>query len=280
MIKNSKVAIGAALAGAFVLGATVIAFSSAQQSASEPAQSQSHAPATNLETVFSDLEEDDIRAIIRDYLMTNPEIIIDSVNEYSARERLRAETKANDVAAANLSALLSPESSFVTGKNPEKAKVALIELYDYHCSFCKRATPIIKDIVLKDPDVKVVFRELPILREESGYAAAVSLAARDQGKFTELHFAMMDASGVLTKDRVAALAKKEGIDIGKVEKRIEQPDIGKAISGNHDLAAMMGIEGTPAFIVAATDGSYVEVINGFRPDDLKEKIAAAKKAHK
>ena len=279
MIKSSKIAIGAALAGAFVLGATVIAFSSAQQSA--PTEDmQSHAPARNLETAFSDLEEEDIRKIVRDYLMTNPEIIIEAVNEYSARERLRAETQANDVAAANLDALLDPATSYVTGKNPSKAKVAVVELFDYHCGFCKRATPIIKDIVKKDADVKVVFRELPILREESGYAAAVSLAARDQGKFSELHFAMMDASGVLTKDRVATLAKKEGVDISKIEARIEQPDISAAISGNHDIAAQMGVEGTPTFIVASIDGSYVEVINGFRPDELKEKIAAAKKASK
>ncbi|GJL95148.1 MAG: hypothetical protein DHS20C05_15530 [Hyphococcus sp.] len=283
MIKSSKIAIGAALAGAFVLGATVIAFSSAQQSApAEDMQSHSPAytPAANLDTAFSDLEEEDIRKIVRNYLMTNPEIIIEAVNAYSAREQLRAETQANDVAAANLGALLDPATSYVTGKNPGKAKVAVVEMYDYHCGYCKRATPFIKDIVKKDADVKVVFRELPILHEESGYAAAVSLGARDQSKFIELHFAMMDASGILTKDRVAALAKKEGVDISKIETRIEQPDISAAISGNHDIAAQMGVDGTPTFIVAAIDGSYVEVVSGFRPDELKEKIAAAKKASK
>lgn len=270
---NAKVAIGAALAGAFALGALVIAYSAGQE---QPAQSK--APPKQASTSFSDLEEEEIRRIVYDYLMEHPEVIIEAVNAYSARERALAQDRARDVATARLPELLDPEHGFTAGKDPEKAKVAVIELYDYHCGFCKRAAPLVKDMTASDSQVKVVFRELPILREESDYAAEMSLASREQGAFLDYHFAMMDASGVLTKDRVHSFAKQAGLDVARLEKARKSKDIPEAIMATHEIAAEMGVEGTPTFIVAALDGSYVEIVEGFRADELKQKIAAAKRA--
>ncbi len=274
MFLSTKLGIGAALIGAFALGVNVIAFSSAQE---EP--SQSKAP-SRISTSFSDLQEDEIRQLVHDYLMSNPEVIIEAVNEYSARQRQQSAALAIESAAANLSALLDPAHGYITGKNPKKATVAVIELYDYHCTFCKRATPLIKEITAGDASVKIVFRELPILREESHYAAEISLAARDQKKFLPLHFAMMDAKGTLTKERIHSLAKKQGINIDKLKNSRTKAEVANAIMETHRIAADMGIDGTPAFIVAALDGSYIDVVTGFRPDELIEKIDAAKQAAK
>ncbi len=274
-MNKTKVAIGASLVGAFALGAIVVAFSSAQEQSSSSQSSK--APVS---TTFSGLEEEEIGDIIRAYLMENPEVIIEAVNAYSQREQRAAETRATDGARANLAALMDPKNGFVAGKNPSKAKVAVIEMFDYHCGFCKRATGIIKEIADKDADVKVVFRELPILKEESNYAAEASLAAREQGKFLDFHFAMMKASGTMTRKRVNGLAKKQGIDIAKLERAAAAGRTSNAIIETHEIAREMGVDGTPAFIIATTDGSYVEVVTGFRPDELREKIAAAKKAAK
>ncbi len=277
MTTNSKIGIGAALLGAFLLGVIAFAYSSAQQQPAAPQPAISHAP-SDLSTSFSNLQEDEIREIIRDYLLTNPEIIIEAVNEYSVRERLRTELEAKATAAKNLSALLDPKYGYVTGKNPKKAKVAVIELFDYHCGFCKRAAPLVKELAENDAGVKVVFRELPILRQESEYAAEMSLAAREQGKFLDLHFAMMEASGVLTKERIHEFAANNGLNVEKLKKASANPDVSAAISATHDLAAQMGVDGTPAFIIAAVDGSYVEIVSGFRPDEVMTKIAEAKLA--
>lgn len=270
---NAKIAIGTALAGAFALGALVIAYSSGQEQAA-----QSKAPPKQVSTSFSDLEEEEIRRIVYDYLMEHPEVIIEAVNAFSERERARAEAQARDVAAERLSDLFNPDHGFVAGKNPDNAKVAVIELYDYHCGFCKRAAPMVKDIVESDADVKVVFRELPILREESDYAAEMSLASREQGEFLDYHFAMLSASGVLTKDRVHAFAKQEGLNVAQLEKARQRKEIPKAIMETHEIAAAMGVEGTPTFIIASLDGSYIDIVEGFRPEELNEKIAAAKRA--
>jgi protein-disulfide isomerase len=282
MTLNTKLGIGAALIGAFALGVSAIAFSSAEDQPASSAQdepTQSKAP-SRVSTSFSGLQEDEIRALVRDYLLTNPEVIIEAVNEYSSRQRRQSAALAKEGASANLTALLNPKHGYITGKNPKKATVAVIELYDYHCTFCKRAAPLIKDITAQDAAVKIVFRELPILKEESHYAAEISLAARDQKKFLPLHFAMMDAKGTLTKERVHAIAKKQGIDVKKLKSSRTKAEVSNAIIETHRIAADMGIDGTPAFIVAALDGSYVEVVTGFRPEELIEKIEAAKQAAK
>lgn len=272
---NVKFAIGAALAGAFALGAMLVAYSSGQEQSA-----QSKAPPKQASASFSEPEEEDIRRIIYDYLMENPEVIIEAVNAYSARERELARTHAKETAAANLSALLNPDHGFIAGKDPDKAKVAVIEMFDYHCSFCKRAAPLIKQTIETDKNVKIVFRELPILREESDYAAEMSLASREQGKFLDFHFAMMGASGVLTKERVQSFAKQQGLDVAKLEKARQNSEISAAIIEDHEIAAEMGVEGTPMFIIATLDGSYVDIVDGFKPQELLQKIAEAKRAAK
>ncbi len=276
---NSKVATGAALAGAFVLGAIAVAYSSAQQQAETPvADAMSHAPKAKVTTSFSDLEEEEIGALVRNYLMDNPEVIIEAVNKYSQAQRMAAEEQMKFAAVESLPALLDARTSFVGGKNPDKAKVAVIEMYDYHCGYCKKAAGLMNDLVKKDSDVKIVFRELPILREESEYAAEMALAAREQGKFLELHFAMLDASGVLTEKRVDDMAKKLGLDVAKMKASIETDNIPQMINDNHMMASALGVEGTPAFIIAAVDGSYVEVVPGFDANMVQEKIKEAKAA--
>ena len=270
---QTKTAIGAALAGAFVLGAIAIGYSSAQPKSNMPTVQKE-----TLETSFSELQEEEIGEIIRAYLMDNPEVIIEAVNAYSLEQRMAAVERTKVAAAENLPLLLDATSSFVAGKNPAAAKVAVIEMYDYHCGYCKRATPLVNDLLKKDSDVKVVFRELPILKQESGYAAEMALAARDQGKFLEFHFAMMDASGTLTKDRVDELARKHGLDVAKMNALIDSGEIPTMIEENHQMAADLGIDGTPAFIIASVDGKYIDVVTGFDPDTIEAKIKEAKAA--
>lgn len=276
---QTKAAIGAALGGAFLLGALSVAYSAARQDPKpQHEDAMSHAPKQKVTTSFTDLQEEEIGELVRAFLMENPEVIIDAVNKYSYEQRVAAEQRMKIAAAENLSALLDPKTSYVAGKNPDKAKVAVIELYDYHCGYCKKAAPLMNDIFKKDGDVKLVFRELPILREESDYAAEMALAARDQGKFLDFHFAMLEASGVLTKDRVEAIAKKQGLDVEKMKDAIGSGGIPDIITGNHMMASELGIEGTPAFIVAAIDGSYIEVVSGFDKEMLTAKIKEAKAA--
>jgi len=277
MTMSTKISIGSAIVGAFILGLLAIAMTSAQNT--PPEQSSALAGSSSLETSFSETQQDEIRTVMRDYLMSNPEIIIEAVNEYSKREQLRAELLAKENAKERLSDLLDPRYGYVAGASTEQATVAVIEFFDYHCGFCKRATPLMKDLLENEKDVQVVFRELPILREESDLAAALSLAARSQDKYLDMHFAMMESSGILTEDRIQTLAKEEGLNWQRLKKEAASKDIEKAIDEGREIAQAMGVDGTPAFIVASIDGSYVEIVTGFRPDQVMMHIEGARGAN-
>lgn len=270
---KKQLAIGAALAAAVALGATIAAFGNAQSS--KPG-ADNRAPSA----VFASSEEDEIRAIVREYLLEHPEVIIESLQAYDTRQREAADVKARETARQNLPTLLSDEGGYTVGADPAKAKVAVIELFDYHCTYCKHAMGLVQDLTRKDAAVKVVFREFPILREESEFAAKAALAARAQGKYADMHFAMMGASGVLDKKRIREIAEKNGVDYAALEKAAQDPAIDKALDETHRIAAEMGVEGTPAFIIASIDGGYIEVVPGYSEQHVKAAIDEAKKAAK
>ncbi|MEQ1929238.1 MAG: DsbA family protein [Parvularculaceae bacterium] len=273
---NRNLAIGAALGGSALLGALAVAYSNAQGDKSGQSV-KAGAPTT---TAFDGAEEEAIRTIVRNYLLEHPDILVDSLNAYS--ERKEAEDRSNALATArkNLAALVSPDHGFVAGANPAAAQVAVIELFDYHCGYCKKAVGLVRDLTKSDPAVKVVFRELPILREESEYAAKAALASRAQGKYYDLHFAMMGATGILTKERIAGIAKEKGVDLARLEADINSKVVKESIEETDKVARDLRVDGTPTFIVASLNGEFIEVIPGFSAEKVMEAVAAAKKSAK
>lgn len=273
---KTKIALGAALAGAGLLGALVIAYGNA--GSERPGQSvKAGAPTT---AAFDSAEEEAIRTIVRAYLTDHPEILVEALNGYEDKQRVAQETAMQENAVKNLAALSSAEHGYVAGADLQRARVVVVEMFDYHCGFCKRAADVVRNLAKGDPEVKVSFRELPILREESEFAAKAALAARAQGKYADFHFALMDASGVLTRDRIREIAKKTGLDVARLEADAAGPEVEKALDETRRIAEEMRVDGTPTFIIATPDAGYVEVIPGFRAELLSEAIANAKKVAK
>jgi protein-disulfide isomerase len=265
---NRRIAYGAALGGAALVGALLVAYGAAGPSGRAG------------DGTFTQKEEEAIRTIVRDYLIEHPDVLVDSLRAYSDQQRLQAQAEAKENARAHLATLLKPENGFVAGADVAKASVAVVELFDYHCGFCKRSAEMVRDLTKKDPAVKVVFRELPILREESDFAAELALAAREQGKYLDLHFALMDSQGVLTRERIEEIAEKQRIDFAALEAKASDPKIKAAIEESHRIAAEMGVDGTPTFLIASLKGDYLEVIPGFDPQAVADAIDEAKKAAK
>lgn len=257
--------------GAMLLAAAIAGANAAQ------AQTQTQSQSSSKDS-FSDAEEDEIRNIVRDYLAEHPEVLIEALNIYAERQHEAEAAKAKAGAEANLPALLNPEHGFIAGADTDKAKVAVIEFFDYHCAFCKRALSLVQDMIAHDPEVEVVFREYPILRPESEYAAEMALASRKFGKYRDFHVAMMKTTGVLPPNRVRAIARSAGLNVGALEAQRKDSSIVAAIDENHRIADEMGVEGTPVFIVATLDGRYVHVISGYYPHELATAIAEAKSA--
>lgn len=261
---NKKLAIGVTLAGTAVLGAIAVSYSNAQSGE------------------FSASEKAAIEEIVRDYIAEHPDEVIEALNAYLAEKQAAAMAKskeeAESYARANLDALVDERFGASAGANLEEATVAVIEFFDYHCGFCKRSTPFVKELTRSDPAVKVIFRELPILRQESGYAAQAALAARAQGKYVDFHFALMEANGLIDEARVAQIAKETGLDVAAIQAEADNPEHIATIDETHRIAEELAIEGTPAFVIASLNGDFVEIVHGANTSAVKDAIEKAKKA--
>lgn len=211
-----------------------------------------------------------IEKIVREYLIQNPEVLVEAMNELRRRQEVTAAEAAKLAVAAHKAELFNDASSPVGG-NP-KGDVTLVEFFDYHCGYCKQVHEPLQTLLREDRNIRVVYKELPILMPESRIAAAGALAAARQNKYVEFHNALMETRGKLTKERVLALAKELKLDVARLEKDMDLPEIQADIDRNLKLAANLGVDGTPAFAVGEHLAPGALDIN-----QLRELVAAARK---
>jgi protein-disulfide isomerase len=211
-----------------------------------------------------------IEKIVREYLIQNPEVLVEAMTELRRRQENAAMEDAKKAMVANKAEIFADAASPVGG-NP-KGDVTLVEFFDYHCGYCKQVHEPINALLREDKNLRIVYKELPILVPESRVAAAGALAAAKQNKYVELHNALMEAAGKLSKDRVLALAKEHKLDVARLEKDMDSPEIQGAIDRNLKLAATLGVDGTPAFVV----GEHIAP-GALSIEQLRELVAEARK---
>ncbi len=175
----------------------------------------------------------------RDYLLSNPEVLLEARDELQRREMLarigplRGELEA-------------PFPGAVLG-NPQ-GSVTLVEFSDYACGYCRSSLPDVQRLIAANPDLKVVVREYPILTPESVDAARMALAAAQQGKYAAFHDAMF-ASGPPTPETIEAAARQAGVDLARARSEIELGLFDAQLQGNQLLAQQLGFSGTPSWVV-------------------------------
>ena len=194
-------------------------------------------------------QREQIESVIRDYLERNPEVVQKALATLQQREAEAQQKRQQEAIAAHAKELYEDKASPVGG-NP-KGSVTLVEFFDYSCPHCKHSEPAVKSALEQEGAggaLRVVYKELPILGPGSLYAARAALAAEKQGKYAPLHAALM-TSDTIDEGSVQALAKQVGLDVPKLLKDMDSPEIAQAIDGNSQLAAALEIQGTPAFII-------------------------------
>lgn len=210
-----------------------------------------------------DMKEADVERIIKDYLMENPEIIRDALIELDERQDREA------IAAVSSQIFNDPRDISV---GPDDAKVTVVEFFDYNCGFCKNSTQWVEDLLEDYPDdVRVVFKELPILdsrSKTSRYAAKAALAAGRQDKYTEVHFALMDQRS-LTQERIRQVVEDSGADMKKFEADMKDVALDRQIEDTLLLSSRIpALTGTPFFLV---NNDFVSGANTNRLDELLAK---------
>jgi protein-disulfide isomerase len=184
---------------------------------------------------------------VRAYLLTHPEVIMEAVQILKSREQAAQAEAVKAAIAAHAEEILEDPASPVGG-NPS-GDVTLVEFFDYNCHYCRGVDPTIIELRRADPGLRMVFKEFPILGASSELAARAALAARRQDKYVPLHDALMRAEQPLTEERILAVAGGVGIDVSRLKRDMADPAIAQAIARNRDLAAALGINGTPGFVI-------------------------------
>ncbi len=197
-----------------------------------------------------DIPTEDVAAIekiVRDYLLRDPEVLLEALAVLDKRREEIAAARQRDAIVASRAELVEDENSFATGA-PD-ADVTVVEFFDYRCPYCKRVLSTVTATIEGDPKVRFVFKEFPILGEDSVLASRAAIAAIAQGKYLEFHEALMSTRGTLDQATVLQIAAEVGLDTDRLKRDMSRPKIGAIIAANNDLAKRLGITGTPAFVV-------------------------------
>ena len=191
-----------------------------------------------------DLKTADVEAIIKNYLLKNPEILRDAFIELDKKQDRLALAEISDELYKD------PRDSYI---GPNNAKVTIVEFFDYNCGFCKKSAGWVENVIKLYPDdVKIIFKELPILdsrTKTSKIAAKAAIAANNQGKFNSVHFALMNERSI-SEDRIYKIAEKEGLNIKKLKKDMNDPKVDLYLADTLSLATRIpSLSGTPFFII-------------------------------
>lgn len=203
-----------------------------------------------------------IGQIVRDYVLDHPEILPEAMKRLQERETGKA-------VASSGSAITQPYAGAWEG-NP-KGDVTVAVYMDYACGYCRASLPMIARLVAEDSNVRIVYRELPVLSEVSRVAARWGLAAAEQNKFKPFHTALYSA-GQLSEASIRAASASAGLDTAKAQAALTTPRVEAEITRNLDTAGKLGVTGTPSWVIGD------RVISGMVPYEvLQDAVKAARK---
>ncbi|MBN9049030.1 MAG: DsbA family protein [Rhizobiales bacterium] len=197
--------------------------------------------------VATALPKDEFERRVRDYILNNPEVIMEAARRFEQRQRAAEESEATAVLKARADEIFRDKDSPVGG-NPT-GDVSLVEFFDYNCPYCRQVTPIMAEAEAADPQLRVVYKEFPILGPNSTFSAKAALAVHRQGKYVAFHKELMLDRGVANEAKVLRIATKIGVDVERMKSDMNDPAIAAMIERNLALAQALRINGTPGFII-------------------------------
>ncbi len=175
---------------------------------------------------FSASQKSEIETIIKNYIMKNPEILRDAIDELENRAKVAEADARNKLVGDAQGPLYTSPYQAVVG-NPN-GKLTLIEFFDYNCGYCKKMLPDIARLMSDEPDLRIILRDYPILSDASVEAAQVAAAVRNQfkgEKFWEFHQKLLGSHGPVGKAQALAVAQALGADMDKIGKDMQAPSV-------------------------------------------------------
>ena len=222
---------------------------------------------------FSDEQRSQIETIIKDYLVSHPEVLEEASEELSKRQARATAEKHQAAIQQNADIIFNSPRGVTLGN--KSGDVTFVEFFDYNCGYCKRAMADMLELMKDDSKLKVVLKEFPVLGPGSVEAAQVAVAVRMQDpsgkKYLDFHQKLLGGRGQADKARALAAAKDAGLDPAKIEKDMNSPEVRATIEESFKLAESMGMNGTPSYVI----GKQV-VVGAVGLDTLRQKINTAR----
>jgi protein-disulfide isomerase len=221
-------------------------------------------------SAFTPAQRDEMKTLVRDYLLENPEVIADAIGKLQEKEEAKKDQQRIGLINERKDELLTPKEQTIIGNL--QGDVTIVEFFDYNCGYCKSMFVDLMQVMKSDGKIRVVAKEFPILGPQSITATKAALAARNQRKYSEFHQALMTYKGSLSEAAINNIAKGLGLNVEKLQEDMKDAEFDKIISKNRELAQALGITGTPAMLIGDTFvGGAVD------KDRLIELVAAARK---
>lgn len=203
---------------------------------------------------LSDAQKKEIEKVIHDYLINNPEVLLEASQALQQKQQQNMQQQAQAAIQENAEQVF--QGKLTTVGNP-KGNVTLVEFFDYQCIHCKKMASTIENLVKKDSGLRVIYKEFPIFGKTSDLASRVALAAGMQGKYQAMHNALITIDKRLDEKTVMDAAKSIGLDMQKLKKDMDSQEVTDILDANRQLAEKLHLMGTPAFIIGSTpDGQY------------------------
>lgn len=218
----------------------------------------------------------EIEKIVHDYLVTNPEVIREAIEELDRRQKVAEAESVKYVVAKSSDLLFNSKNQAVIG-NPA-GDVTIVEFFDYNCGYCRQSLASIAKLIETDPNLRVVLKDFPILGTPSTEAAQVASAVREQlkgDKFFEFHRKLLSLRGGVGKTQAMNVARELGVDMDRLEKDMKSPAIHQGLAEVAALADDLHFTGTPSWVIGKET-----ILGGVPMAQLKAKIDNVRKCGK
>ncbi|SDD74239.1 Protein-disulfide isomerase [Paracoccus isoporae] len=202
---------------------------------------------------MSEAEKQAFGGAVRDYLLENPDVLIEAMNALEQR-RLAGEAENDAAMIAQRSDQIYEDGVSWVGGNPD-GDVTVVEFIDYRCGVCRQAFPHVEEVLARDGNLRLILKDLPILGEESELAARFAIAVKQiegDDAYKQVHDHFYSMRGNVTPDGLRAIAEKMGFDTDAVIAAMNGDDVTDVLRENARLAQALNISGTPSFIIGDT----------------------------
>lgn len=230
----------------------------------------------------------ELPALVKEIILNDPDIVMQAIQKLREKQATEAKQKASEALTKYRDELFNDATSPSAG-DAKTADVTLVEFFDYHCGYCKHMLPDLTKLIKEDKKLRIIFREFPILGDDSVMAARAALAVHRiaKDKYFDYHSVLMKQQGKFDEKGLLEAAKKLGINADKLKAEMGKPEVAAMIEKNREIAENLGIRGTPAIIIgnefipgALSYDELKKAIDAVRANKPAEAPAAAPAAEK